>query len=173
MHRKARLVLYFVFACSFISLTGAGKHIRNKHNKYSISFPDAMMKVDDTGTDDGEVYYDTAAKIVMMITERKSKFHSVKEYIDCSQKELETLLRGYYADSTLRLVNCSISPYYPKESTVILFHVGVLPYGFNTCLVYFVHHKHRDLQFSFTYDEEPGRRQGEYINTVMKTLELK
>lgn len=173
MRRKALLVLYMVFACSFISLTGAGKHIHNKHDKYRITIPDAMMKVADTGAGDGDLYYDTAAKIVLMISERKSKFHSVKEYIDCGQKELESQLKSYYADSTLRLVNCSVSQYYPKESTVILFHVSVLPYGFNTWLVYFIHHKHKDLQFSFTYKDGPGMQPGRYIDTIMQTLKLK
>lgn len=131
-----------------------------------------MSREADTASADGELYYDSVSKVVLMISARKGGFHSVEDYIDCSRPQMENQLKSFYSDSTLTLVNCSRSPYYSKKSAVILFHVSVLPYGFNTCTVFFIHHRHEDIQFSFTYKGENAVAPW-YIDGIMQTLKLK
>ena len=97
----------------------------------------------------------------------------MQDYIDCSRKQLESKLKDSYSDSSLALVSCNRSPYYPDKATVLVFNVGVLPHGFNTCVVYFIHHRHRDIQFYFTYKKESGYAGRQYIDGVMSSLKLK
>jgi len=165
----------FILTCCLLNFhTAAAKKIHNKQYKFKITVPDAMDLVINTdSTVAGDLYFDSAANIVLMISERQSKFNSVKDYIDCSREQLESQLKYFYADSSLTLISCNRSVYYAYESTVIVFSVSVLPYGFNTSMVYFIHHKRRDIQFSFTYNKEAGKESARYIDGIMQTLKLR
>lgn len=166
--------LFILLSCLFIVYSAEAKKIHNRQYKFRITVPDAMNRIIDTGeVVEGELYYDTTAKVVLMISERQSKFNSVQDYIDCSRKQLESELKYFYSDSTLTLISCNRSAYYPKEANVIVFNVSVLPYGFNTCMVYFIHHKRKDIQFSFTYRKESGEQSAQYIDGIMRTLKLR
>jgi len=152
--------------------TATAKKIQNKQKKYALIVPDVLVDVSDT-SGEGDMYYDKSAGIILMISDRKSNFKSVNEYMDCSNKQLEDNLKSMYSDPTLKLISCSRSLYYPKETVVLHFSVGVLSNGFTTCVVYFIHHKGNDLQFSFTYNKENAKPSLLYIDDIMKTLELK
>ncbi len=169
-----RFICSFVLLSSFILTCAGAKEIRSRHYKFRITVPDAMTRIPDTAvTIEGELYYDTTSKVVLMISERQSNFNTVQDYIDCSRKQMEKQLKYFYSDTTLTLINCSKSAYYPKQATVILFRVSVLPYGFNTCLVYFFHHRNKDIQFSFTYKKEDENEVSKYIAEIMRSLKLK
>jgi len=160
----------------FLCVTGVanGRVLHKRHLKYTVTIPDKMILVADTDEHQpGEMYYDSTAGVVLMITEEESKFRSVKKYIDCSKQELETMLRNSYEDTTLHLLSCNQSPYYPKKVNIIIFDVSVLPYGFNRCVVYFVHHRHRDLQFSYMYNKDNAQACMAFIDGIMKTMKLK
>jgi hypothetical protein len=163
-------LLFFVFC---FHVAGARK-IKDRHYKFSIIIPDAMKDMTDKSeVVEGDLFYDSTAQIVLMISKRQSRFNSVQEYIDCSKKQLESQLKYFYSDSTLTLVSCNRSVYYPDKATVLVFNVSVLPHGFNTCTVYFINRLHRDIQFSFTYKKERGQQSAQYIDQVMRSLTLK
>ncbi len=172
VNKRVHACLFILLLCVACVGSVGARTIHNKQKKYELVVPDAMSKIADSAAE-GEMYYDKPAGIILMISERKSKFKSVKEYMDCSNRQLEDQLRVFYSDSTLKLISCSRSRYYPKETTVLHFSVGVLSDGFTTCLVYFVHHKGNDLQFSFTYNKEVAKQSLQYIDDVMQTLKLK
>lgn len=133
-----------------------------------------MFHVTDTANMiESDVYYDTSADIILMISEVQSKMKSVKDYIDCAHEELELMLKNSYGDTTLHLISCNKSPYYPDKMNVIIFDVGTMPMGFNRSIVYFVHHKKWDVQFSFTYNKEKAQQSMQYIDNIMKTLVLR
>jgi hypothetical protein len=174
MNTKVYCCLFVVVFCVVSFNTAIAKKIHNKQKKYSLLIPDAMISIVDTAAgDEGDMYYDKAAGIILMISDRRSKFKSVKEYMDCSNKQLEDQLKNFYSDTTLKLISCNRSQYYPEETTVLHFSVGVLSYGFTTCMVYFIHHRGNDLQFSFTYSKDVGKQSMQYIDDIMRTLELK
>lgn len=150
-------------------------HAQKVNNEeYSVTLPTSLIKeADTTAADAGDLYYDQSFAVILMISERHSRFKSVKDYMDCSNRQLEDQLKNFYSDTSLQLLSCSRSPYYPKETVALNFSVSVLPYGFNTCLVYFIHHKDSDLQFSFTYNKEQAKKSMKYIDDIMQTLVLK
>jgi hypothetical protein len=152
----------------------SARKYKDKYYKFSLVLPDGLRPTFDSGdVVDGELFYDTSAKVVLMISTRQSKFQSVQDYIDCSKTQLETELKYFYSDSTLQLISCNRSAYYPEEASALLFSVSVLPYGFNTCMVYFIHHRHRDIQLSFTYKKENSLQSVRYIDEIMQSLSLR
>ena len=174
MKSIARFVCSVVLLSCFIVSVAVGREIRNKHYKFRITLPESLNRILDTGSNiGGELYYDTVARVVLMISVRQSNFNSVQDYINCSRKQTESELKYFYSDTSLTLINCTKSSYYPDKSTVILFRVSVLPFGFNTCLVYFYHHRRKDIQFSFTYSQDAEMEVSKYIDKIMKSLKLK
>lgn len=173
---RFRKCYWLVFICLLVGSAGKaeGKKIKSPKYKFSITIPDAMKYiVDTTSWGDDLLYYDTVSDVIFMISERKSKFKRVTDYIDCSKEKLESQLRDFYSDTALILRSCSRSLYFPQKTTAILIKVSVLPHGYTNSMVYFVHHKKRDLQFSFTYKDESLEIIGRYIDGVMSTLKLK
>lgn len=162
-----------ILLCLAICQEAAARKIHNRAYGYKISIPDRMMEVRDSSTAGSELYYDTTARIILMISQRQSKFKSVKEYLDCSHEQLEKILQADYGDASLMLINCAKSPYYPAKGTVLQFRVSVLPFGFDTYVIYFFHHRDKDLQFAFTCKKEPMRQNLDYISSVMNTLKLR
>ena len=121
----------------------------------------------------GQLFCDTTAGIILMISAREGKFKSVNDYLDCSREELEKHLKDNYGDTTLRLISCSRSIYYPKKTVTLHFSVSVLPFGYSTYIIYFIYHRDKDIQVSFTYKKEGEQNSLNYINGVMHTLKLK
>ena len=166
--------------CLVIVLTGllsyscaSARKIVNRHYKFKITVPDRMLQINDSvGSLQGELYYDTGASIILMISGRESKFSSVDDYIDCRKGELEEQLRTAYEDPKLRLISCSKSEY-PGKITVVNFTVSVLPFGYNIYIIYFIHHNGKDIQLAFTYKQEMGQSSVKYIADIMETLKLK
>lgn len=169
---RGKLVIMTIVLCSSLQLAYA----REKHNKrqaYTITIPGQMTEIAyvQGGTAD-KLYYDTVAGIIMMISKRETKFKSVNEYIDCSQKELENYLRVCYGDTSLQLINCSKPAYYPEKSAVVNFRVKVLPFGMDTYTIYFIHHRGEDIQISFTYKQGNTKASSAYITKVMQAFRL-
>lgn len=167
---------------SFICLTAVlilcsagapGWKIHNRHYKFDLDIPEGMYEIIDSASGSSSLYYDTIAGVILMISARESKFRSVDDYMNCSKQELEALLRINYGDSLLRLISCQRSEYYPDETTVLHFQVSVLPFGYDTYLMYFIHHRRRDVQISFTYKKSTEQASMKYIKAIMCTLKLR
>jgi hypothetical protein len=131
-----------------------------------------MEIADSTNQVEGNLYFDTIANLVLLITKTESKFKSVKDYIDCTREQLEKELKISYSDSTLRLISCNNSAYYPEKTVALYIEIGVLPNGFNQSLIYFIHHKNKDIQFSFMFKKECAKESINKIDAIMKTLKL-
>jgi hypothetical protein len=169
---QGKLIILTILLSSSLQLAYA-KEKHNQRPTYTIRIPRQMAEiayVQDRTND--KLYYDTTAGIIMMISKRETKFKSVNEYIDCSQKELENYLRACYGDTSLQLINCSKPPYYPEKSAVVNFRVKVLPFGMDTYTIYFIHHRREDMQISFTYKQGNEKAASEYINKVMQGFRL-
>ena len=152
----------------------AAKKLHYRHCKFEITIPDKMVEFKDGNNDSqGPLYYDSSAGIIMIISEMSSKYKSVSQYLDCTHQELEQQLRTDYGDSMFTLLNCSRSLYYPKKTTTLHFQVSSLPFEYNTYTMYFIHHRHNDIQISFTYKKETEKSSMNYVNAVMQTLKLK
>ena len=150
------------------------RKIRSREYNFKLKVPDQLTEIDDTATIiDGNLFYDTTNGIIMMISKRQSKFKSVDQYIDCSKKELEGQVRNNFGDPELQLISCRKPAKYAKKTTILHFRVSVLPMGYNTYVIYFIHHRDKDIQFSFTYKKASEQQSLNYISSVMNTLKLK
>lgn len=174
MNAKLLYGLFIIVVCGCIHEDAIAKKLHNRHYKFKITVPDMMAEIRDTSAAArGTVYYDTAAEVILMISTRESRFKSVGDYINCRNTELEKELQRGYEDTSLKIINCSRSPYYPEITTVLRFEVSVLPSGFNTYMIYFVHNKRKDIQFAFMYKRGNEAQCIKYIDGIMKTLRLR
>ena len=149
------------------------RETRCRKFKIQMDIPKQMLEIPYVSEPNNDkLYYDTVSSIILMISKRETRFKSVNEYIDCSKKELESFLRDCYGDSSLTLTNCARSLYYPEKSTVISFHVAKLPFGMDTYTIYFIHHRGKDIQISFTYKQVNTKNSLDYIDKMMQTLKL-
>ena len=147
--------------------------ISDKQYNYQLTLPAAMKAYFSNSPSDSVTYYDTEKGVVLMIGGRKGSFKNVESYLDCSRQDLEKDLQAQQGDSTLRLIDCHRSPYYPRRSTVLHFETHAYSGHFERCLVYFFHCYGAELQFFFLYDKT---RQGEslpYIDHIMHSLRLR
>jgi hypothetical protein len=168
-HLAAIIVICF----GFISIASA-KQVKNKHFKIKITIPDQLLKVKETTNSiQGDLYFDTTAGIICMMSGRESRYKSVSDYLDCSRENLEQQLKHNFGDSTLTLVSCRRSAKYSKKIIILHFRVSILPSGFNTYVIYFIHHRNRDIQLSFTCKNKNEQADLAYINSIMQTLKLK
>ena len=165
--------LLVVLLCMASVLSVSAKKIHNRHFRFKLTIPEGMAPVFDTGSGLEGLYYDSTVGVVLMISGRESRFTSVKDYIDCTREELEQNLREAYGDSTLTLISCNRFAYYSEKTTVIHFRVATQPAGSNAYLIYFIHHRKKDIQFSFTYKMQAGQNNAGYIDGVMQTIKLK
>ena len=126
-----------------------------------------MKIVNDTV--EGDVYYDTVTSAILIISGRESKFHKVDEYINCSQKDLESALKSWGSDSTLQIISCNKT----KKATILHFRVSSSPNSYQDNIIYFIHYKKKDIQFSFFYKSEFTNDREKYVDNIMGTLKLK
>ena len=132
-----------------------------------------MVEVEDSAAQqNSETYFDTTNEIVLSINSSLSIYSSVRDYVDCSKAQLENELRINYGDSTLTLLSCANSKYYANKTVVLYLHVGNMSEGFDQSLIYFVHHRNRDLQFVFLLKGAHAKENLKYIDNVMQKLKL-
>jgi len=177
MNNRLRIIIITIFITTSLlaSNWAFGKKIHGRVYKYMINIPNTMREVvDSVNSDSNELFYfDTASDVVLIISGRVSKFNSVNEYIDCLNTELEQKLQTAFGDSSVQLISCARSKYYPGKSAVIHFSLADVKKGLNTYVVYFIHNKQKDLQISFTYQKESEQQSLAYVDGIMQTFKLK
>ena len=146
------LVLFFLLANG--QPAAAQYVISNSEYHYQVTLNDSLVQWRDSAAaaEHESIFYDNYSGIVFMITVREGLFTDNRSYIDCAKEDLELRLREYQADSTLKLLSCNKSKYYPEQAVELHFESHVYPAGLNRCLIYFIHHNGKELQFSFIYD---------------------
>lgn len=161
-------LLAFTFSCK------AQYTVDNTELRYQLKLSDSLVQwKDSAATADHEtVYYDNYSGIVLMVTAKEGLFTNSQSYIDCSKEDLEQRLKEYQGDSTLRLISCNKSKYYPSEAVLLHFESHIYPAGLNRCIIYFIHHDGHELQFSFVYDKAAEGASLAYIDRIMQTLKL-
>ena len=118
------------------------------------------------------IYIDTASELALMVSARETTFKDVNSYLDCSRKGLEEQLQKLQEDSTLKLVECRRSQYYPDQAVVL--HIETKAYlpQFDRCLIYFIHQRKKEIQFFFLYRKGNSTKSLDYIDKVMATLNI-
>jgi hypothetical protein len=165
--------LIIILLCFCLANAEANK-IHNRQYQFILTIPGGMVEVTDKKDSvEGKIYYDTSAGIVMIISERESKYKSVSQYIDCGTEGLEKQMRTYFDDTGLKLIDCRKPSFYSKQTTMLHFRVSILPLGYDTYVIYFIHYKKKDIQFSFTYKYASEAKCLNYVNSLMQTLKLK
>jgi len=150
--------------------TGFARKIHNRQYRFKITLPATMIPVRPLNdTLQSETYSDSVVGITLMISGRESKFHNVDEYINCSWKELESLLKNFAEDTSLRLISCSSA----KKKVVLDFIVNSPNYGCQDNIIYFIHRRKKDIQYSFTGGRQFTSNEQEYVKNIMHTLKLK
>jgi len=165
-NRNAFCLLCTITFC-FAALPSFARKIHSRHYKFKINLPAAMQVITDTVQ--GEVYFDSTTNVILIISGRDSKFHAVDEYINCNWKELEVVLKNWSTDTSLQLISCNKS----KKATIIHFKVGSAINGYQDNIIYFIHHRKKDVQFSFLYKNDIPNDSEKYIDDIMRTLKLK
>jgi hypothetical protein len=169
---KLLWLIVLVFVAGIFNFC-SGKGIHNKHYRYSITLPDRLIEINDSSNSlFSSAYYDSASSLLLMISAQKGTFKHVKDYIDCSHLELEQQLQSDYGDTSLRLISCNISDFYPKKTTLLRFEILSLDPGYSRYIIYFIHHHKYDIQISFTYKKANEASSVQYINGIMETLTL-
>jgi hypothetical protein len=153
---------------------GSARTIRDKHAHFSIEVPDRMVSMPDAEESGGTYLVDSVANFILLINkgDRDSRFRSVRDYIDCERAQLENELRICYGDSTLRVVGCENPEIYPDRTVLLHIRVGVLPGGLDQVVIYFIHHKNKDLQFSFMFSAGDATQSMKRMREIMSTLHL-
>jgi len=166
--------------CLFISLLlGSSRAfsqtiIENKEVGYTFLRPSSLQPMPDSLRDSLSdfTYFDEVNGIVFIISVRDSIFSKSSTYMDCAKADLQNQLRLLQGDSTLTLVSCSRSKYYPEKAIVLHFETKLMPADMNRCVIYFVHHRKKEIQFSFMYDKSQASTGLAYIDSIMRTLVL-
>jgi len=167
-------IVSYIFLLTLLSTTVSfgQKKLNSSLYNYTVIIPDSLIETTDPGNDSEKTYFDDVSGIVLMITGRDGIYDNSNSYMNCSKKDLERQLKDYQGDSTLKLISCSKSKYYTAEAVTLQFETHVLPQGFNRCLIYFIHHKNKEIQFSFMYDKADINSSIAYIDGIMHTLKL-
>jgi len=127
--------LLFIIAFCFLVQPSFARKVYNKAYMFKIGLPSSMKIFTDTA--EGDIYYDTITQVILIISGRESKFHKVDDYINCSRKDLEGMLRNWSSDSTLQIESCNKT----KKATILHFRVGsMLNDSYRDNIIYFIHH---------------------------------
>ncbi|MDR3680031.1 MAG: hypothetical protein P4L41_08705 [Flavipsychrobacter sp.] len=172
--RVAVFILYALLFSLFFGKDGLNPQIIvNKTFGFELTIPNSLIGDKHSGNecDTPQLYYDTTAGVILMISGRPSIFEDIKSYLDCSKEELEKELQNFQGDTSLRLVECRISPYYPANAILLHFETAAYPSNFNRCLVYFFHYKNKEVQFFFLYNKANAESLS-YIDKIMRSLIL-
>ncbi len=117
-------------------------------------------------------YFNERENIYIVVTARKSRFTDIKSYLDCTKESLERDLQRYREDTTLRVIECRASKYYPDKTTVLHFTTRTMYDRLNRCLIYFIHHRDAEIQVSFIYDDKRVQESLGIADTIMHSLKL-
>ncbi|HXS37785.1 MAG TPA: hypothetical protein VN721_13865 [Flavipsychrobacter sp.] len=175
MKLSKTILIFFIFlVCCHNNVSFAQKTINSDLYRYTLVIPNSLLRTADSIHDieSDREYYDSTIGILLFITARDGIFTNTKHYIDCSKEDLEKELKAYQSDPALKLIECSRSKYFPDKIVMLHFETSVLPAGFNRCIVYFVHHYGKEIQFSFMYNKANEELSLEYIDHVMQSLAL-
>ncbi len=172
MLRLLRYSCLLLCCITFTVFAFGQKKLNSSLYQYTLTVPDSLMETTEPGNDSEKTFYDNVSGVVMMVTGRAGIFENASGYMNCSKKNLETELKDYQGDSTLRLISCDQSKHYSKEVVILHFETKALPEGFNRCMMYFVHRSDKEVQFSFMYDKENDKTSVVYIEKIMQTLQL-
>jgi hypothetical protein len=152
----------------------AQRTIISKLSHYQLTVPGSMTKDADSNENKGEdlIFYDTVNDVMMSITARDGEFKSLDSYLDCTKLTLENDLKLAQGDSTLILLDCRKSPYYPDKSIALHFETKAYPAGLDQSMIYFFHHDKKEIQFSFVYSKADAKVDMAYIDKIMITMQL-
>ncbi len=151
------------------------KLVKNDEYRFQLSLPQGFLLLPPDTTVQQPVelsYFNEREKIYVVITARKSRFTDIKSYLDCTKESLERDLQRYREDTTLRLVECRASKYYPGNTTVLHFTTRALYGRLNRCLIYFIHHRDEEIQVSFMYADSRMQESIGIVEGIMQSLEL-
>ncbi len=156
-----------------MSTQAPAKKIHNRPYRFSIVLPDKLIQIkgNDTLTY-ADYYFDSSAGIFLMLSVFKTKFNSATDYLNCASESLERQLKQDYGDTTLQLVSCNKSKFYPGQTNVLHFRVTETGNGYDTYVIYFIHHHRTDIQISFTFRKSKEQMSMAYIDRIMNTLKL-
>jgi hypothetical protein len=169
-----RVVVYGLL-CLLSSRAADAQKIFSSHAfRYQFTAPPTLKNLQDSSinTEANSAWYDDSLGIYLMITARQGHFTNIKSYLDCSRADLEKDLRFAHDDSTLHLIDCRISGYYPDKSIVLHFSTQRQGGDLDRCMIYFFHHRGSEIQFSFIYSGSRIAPSLAYIDQVMQTLVL-
>jgi len=166
--------LFLVFLLGSIVPATAQQTINDSLYHYRLTLSDSLVQWHDSASaaEHESIFYNNYSGLVFMITVREGLFTDNRSYIDCTRGDLELRLREYQADSTLKLLSCNKSKYYPEQAVELHFESHVYPAGLNRSLIYFIHHNGKELQFSFIYNNTAEKVSLQFIDRVMQGLKL-
>lgn len=167
-------LLNLVLLCSSLHAY-CQKTVKNDDYRFHLSLPDGfvLLPADTVVQQPVELsYFNDHEKIYVVVTARKSRFTDIKSYLDCTKESLERDLQRYREDTTLRLVECRASKYYPGKTTVLHFTTRALYGRLNRCLIYFIHHRDEEIQVSFMYADSQIQESIGIVEGIMQSLEL-
>ena len=170
---KTATFVIMVTACLCLPFATKAGGIKNRHYHFSLSLPETMIQVASSPENKaGELYLDSATNLILLITRTESRFKSVDDYVDCSRSTLENELRICYDDTSLKLLSCSKSAFYPKKTVLLQIELSVLPSGYDECEIYFIHHRRKDIQFSFMFLKANAAPAINEVSKIMSSLAL-
>ena len=171
---KTILIFLILLASCRSNISFAQKSINSDLYRYTLVLPNSLLGTVDNIHDieSDREYYDSVNRIILYITARDGIFTNTNHYMNCSREDLEKELRSFQNDPALKLIECNQSKYYPEKTVMLHFETSILPAGFNRCIIYFVHHHDKEIQFSFMYNKTNEETSLVYINNVMKSLSL-
>lgn len=169
---KGKITSLFFLLIAFSITAFAQKELKSTVYNYSMMVPDSMNETTEQGNDSERTFYDNISGMVLLITVREGIFDNPDRYMNCSKKDLERELKNFEGDPTLTIISCDKSKYYPNEAVVLQFETSILPKGYNRCVIYFIHHRNKEMQFSYMFDKADNVSSIAYIDKVMQTLKL-
>jgi hypothetical protein len=174
-HTNIKLIICLLLYNMCSSLNGYSQQaVKSAAYKYELTIPrNFKLLPPDSGenVDADKSFYNDLTNVYLIITARKSLFTDIKNYLDCSKEGLEKDLQKDYGDTTLRLIDCRKSAYYSSQSIVVHFEMQANG-GFDRCMMYFIHHKGREIQLAFMYQKNKAGDGLGSIDGIMQSLKL-
>jgi hypothetical protein len=136
---------------------------------YIVKIPASMNLVSDTLAGKGQIYYDGERDILMAATASESIFKSVDDYLNCSWPELDKNLRQASEDTSFRLLSCNKT----GKATILIYTINAAINAYPYCILYFIHHKQFELQFSFYFRKSEPALNERYAADIMRTMRVR
>lgn len=136
---------------------------------YIVKIPASMNLVSDTMVDKGQIYYDGERDVLLATTTTKSPFKSVDDYLNCSWPGLDINLRKLSEDTSFRLVSCNKT----GTATILIYTIDAAINAYPYCILYFIHHKQFELQFSFYFRKSEPDLNERYAADIMRSMRVR